>query len=233
MKRSSINSETVGGQFRVTHKGHSTFFDWSKNDTSIQWAAFYSDCEHEVLEVKEGHRITLTYNLYCVENVGGVVQSHPTADAAFFPLMQSAKELLKDDNFMRTGKRAHLTNPSSHSLTLQGGTIGFYCTHMYAHNNKATEKLMPFALKGIDVVIFSVFLKLGLKVRVLPVLQDDSVEEYSDEEMTYDSDDSDVNPHASQRTAPERKRAQLMGLAFHPIEFLEGGEMSPCVRREV
>ncbi|KAL6043448.1 Fe2OG dioxygenase domain-containing protein [Balamuthia mandrillaris] len=30
----------------------------------VKWAAFYSDCEHEILPVTEGHRITLTYNLY-------------------------------------------------------------------------------------------------------------------------------------------------------------------------
>jgi hypothetical protein len=40
-------------------------YDWSsKSANSIQWAAFFSDCEHEVLEVKQGHRITLTYNLF-------------------------------------------------------------------------------------------------------------------------------------------------------------------------
>ncbi|TVY33603.1 hypothetical protein LSUB1_G007087 [Lachnellula subtilissima] len=198
-----------GGQFCVTHKGHSTFFDWDENATSIQWAAFYSDCEHEVLEVTEGHRITLTYNLYCVENIGGVVQSHPTADAAFFPLMQTAKELLKDDNFMRTG-----------------GTMGFYCAHMYAHNHKATEKLMPFALKGIDVAIFSVFLKLGLKVSVRPVLQDknNSDDEYSDEDI-YDSDES-------QHVLSKHERTQNVGDAFHPIKFLEGGDMSGREERE-
>jgi len=38
--------------------------DWSKNDSCVSWAAFYSDVEHEVLEVANGHRITLTYNLY-------------------------------------------------------------------------------------------------------------------------------------------------------------------------
>ncbi|KAL6049189.1 Fe2OG dioxygenase domain-containing protein [Balamuthia mandrillaris] len=31
---------------------------------SVKWAAFYADCEHEILPVTAGHRITLTYNLY-------------------------------------------------------------------------------------------------------------------------------------------------------------------------
>ncbi|KAK4695497.1 hypothetical protein P7C71_g2267, partial [Lecanoromycetidae sp. Uapishka_2] len=40
-------------------------YDWSNEDADvISWAAFYSDCEHEVQEVESGHRITLTYNLY-------------------------------------------------------------------------------------------------------------------------------------------------------------------------
>lgn len=42
-------------------------FDWGNNTQSIQFAAFYSDVEHEVLEVHSGHRVTLTYNLYAGE----------------------------------------------------------------------------------------------------------------------------------------------------------------------
>lgn len=54
-----------GGQLRVAHQGRETICDWSaQKGEAIKWAAFYSDCEHEVLEVISGHRITLTYNLY-------------------------------------------------------------------------------------------------------------------------------------------------------------------------
>jgi hypothetical protein len=39
----------AGGQLRVSYKGHSTFFDWSNTESNaLQWAGFYSDCEHEV-----------------------------------------------------------------------------------------------------------------------------------------------------------------------------------------
>ena len=34
------------------------------------------------------------------------------------------------------------------------------------------EELMPFALKGIDLAVFSVFRSLGLKVIVRPMLDD-------------------------------------------------------------
>lgn len=77
-----------GGELIVRHSNKEHVFDWSDrtlefadhshkkaklNDNSeaspgaaakIQWAAFYSNCEHEVFEVRSGHRLTLTYNLF-------------------------------------------------------------------------------------------------------------------------------------------------------------------------
>ena len=59
-------SPVAGGQLAVRHQGRGLVYDWAAESTKdqIQWAAFFSDCEHEVLEVTEGHRITLTYNLH-------------------------------------------------------------------------------------------------------------------------------------------------------------------------
>lgn len=52
----------------VRHRGRQVVFDWAsaieKSPSTVQWAAFFSDCEHEVMEVTDGHRLTLTYNLY-------------------------------------------------------------------------------------------------------------------------------------------------------------------------
>lgn len=71
----------IGGQLKISHQGHDRIFDWGNDEpTSIKWAAFYSDCEHEVLEVQSGHRVTLTYNLYVSEQVGGIFQLYPTAE---------------------------------------------------------------------------------------------------------------------------------------------------------
>lgn len=36
----------------------------------MDWAFFYSDCEHEVEEVTDGTRITVTYNLYTHKDSG-------------------------------------------------------------------------------------------------------------------------------------------------------------------
>jgi len=55
-----------GGELVLTHKSSTQTFDFSQLsvDTSkIQWAAFYSDCVHEVKPTKEGFRVTLTYSI--------------------------------------------------------------------------------------------------------------------------------------------------------------------------
>lgn len=53
---------------------------------------------------------------------------------------------------------------------LVGGVIGFYCAHLYAHNTEGADVLMPYALKGIDMALFSTFQSLGLSVKACPVM---------------------------------------------------------------
>lgn len=60
-----LTGKSTGGTLRVRHRGQTMDFAWaSTSPKNLQWAAFYGDCEHEVLEVTRGHRITLTYNLH-------------------------------------------------------------------------------------------------------------------------------------------------------------------------
>ena len=47
-----LPSAHQGGQLRVAHKNQELLYDFSNVDLSdIQWVAFYSDCEHEGMEV--------------------------------------------------------------------------------------------------------------------------------------------------------------------------------------
>jgi hypothetical protein len=98
-----------GGQLVVRHARYSHTFDWSANSsnldgsTAIQWAAFYSDCEHEVLEVTKGYRITLTYNLYHTLGVGQLAGRNGVMDVGSIPLLQHVHNALKRDDFMPAG----------------------------------------------------------------------------------------------------------------------------------
>ena len=51
----------------MRHRKREQVFDWSltalPHEPRVQWAAFYSDCEHEVQKVESGVCITVVYNL--------------------------------------------------------------------------------------------------------------------------------------------------------------------------
>ncbi|KAI0386945.1 hypothetical protein F5Y04DRAFT_74033 [Hypomontagnella monticulosa] len=165
----SLPCHHEGGQLVVRHAGHSVTYDWStskaKGETSqCQWAAFYSDCEHEVLELTEGHRLTLTYNLYVVPGVGQLAGNSPALGVSSLPLYQKVKEALDNPAFMP-----------------EGGYIGIYCTHAYPHTTGVGKKSLPGILKGADMAVYAVFHALGLQVHVKAVLD----ENYGNESMYY------------------------------------------------
>lgn len=102
----ALPCEHKGGQLVVRHAGISKTFDWGKDapNSAIQWAAFYSDCEHEVLQVTEGHRITLTYNLYHTPGVGDLAGPHTPMDVTSLPLFRYVEEALQTPAFMPNGE---------------------------------------------------------------------------------------------------------------------------------
>ncbi|KND89203.1 hypothetical protein TOPH_06224 [Tolypocladium ophioglossoides CBS 100239] len=147
-----------GGQLKVRHEGEELAFDWSNSGdepehVGICWAAFYSDCEHEVLEVTSGHRLTLTYNLYAVRGAGSLTGVSPTLDPAHLPLFQAVKAMLGQDPFGG-----------------QGSTLGFWCSHVYAYNHE-TETPLPDTLKGVDAVLWENFRNLDLHPKIAPVIK--------------------------------------------------------------
>lgn len=157
-----------GGQLVVRHQGQTMNFDWSQNSKDIQWAAFYSDCEHEVQEVTSGHRVTLTYNLYARRGLGEAADSVSDLLVQHLPLHNEFKTALENPLFMP-----------------QGGILGKYCSHAYAHCTEEGISALPGVLKGADMVIFRVLQSLGMKARVRPVL--DTRDDYhtSDEEGDF------------------------------------------------
>ena len=92
-----------GGQLLVRYQGHTTTFNWSNDSSNIQWAAFYSDCEHEVSQVTSGHRITLTYDLFLRRGLGEMVGSSFALDIAQLPVHKEVKAALVNPQFFPGG----------------------------------------------------------------------------------------------------------------------------------
>lgn len=57
----TLPSRYSGGELIVGHNEDRKVYTGSR--TALSLVAFYADCRHEVLKVKSGYRITLTYNL--------------------------------------------------------------------------------------------------------------------------------------------------------------------------
>jgi hypothetical protein len=90
-------------------------FRWGDFASSIQWADFYSDCEHEVLEVTSGFRVTLTYDLSWTNAPAPLV--NPFMHEQSLPVFAHLQAALRDPNFCA-----------------QGGLLGFHCAHLYPRN---------------------------------------------------------------------------------------------------
>jgi hypothetical protein len=117
IRGSRVADLLLGGQLRVARKGKERVHldkQWFDQGT-IRWVAFYSDCEHEVLPVTAGHRITLTYQLYVSECIGGLVQPQlQMPDSKSDPICRCIKDMLALSTFMKNG-----------------GILGFHCAYQY------------------------------------------------------------------------------------------------------
>lgn len=105
----NANAPISGGALIVRHEGNQLVYDWSStNPFEIGWAAFYSDCEHEVEQMQSGHRITLAYNLYVTDRVGWTLQQpNPSVDPSQMVLYEMLKDMLVAPAFLSSGKANH------------------------------------------------------------------------------------------------------------------------------
>ena len=170
-----LPSQFSGGALVTRHKSQEITYDWSSPCDNpiqkVQWAAFYSDVEHEILTVTEGHRVTLTYNLYHSE--GPSLELDMTTS----PFYNDLKAALNHPHFLPNG-----------------GTLGFACQHMYVFD-EPNEPLanLSLLLKGSDRTVVLAAKSLGFSVEVRPMYNlrgdfDDSYEAANDSEpfkLTY------------------------------------------------
>ncbi len=66
----NLPSQHDGGELVVLHQGHQSVLKMpgAASGFSIEYAAFYSDCQHEVKPVVTGNRVCLTYNLVLADS---------------------------------------------------------------------------------------------------------------------------------------------------------------------
>ena len=68
----ALPSAHEGGELIISHNGHrhEISFPGAASEYELSYAAFYADCEHEVLPIKSGYRLGLTYNVMLAKSRG-------------------------------------------------------------------------------------------------------------------------------------------------------------------
>ena len=132
----------------------------------VSWAAFCSDVELEVLPVTDGYRFTLTYNLYCEDNLQDVI---PTPNITNSPFYHELRAAVSNPHFLR-----------------DGGVLGFIYQHQYVFRDLNCTKNLPSLLKGADSIVYMAGISLGLPVLVKPITS--NVEVYFKGEKFWNSE---------------------------------------------
>ena len=165
-----LPSPHKGGELLVNHDGLQHVFDFSQHsgDTSrIQWAAFYSDCIHEVKPVLEGHRVTITYNI--------ITSQWPPSyhdERACEP--EDAVSL--EEHFECSAESSSLTtkvianvNTELEKIQSRGKSspskVGFLLKHKYI-----SKGLQPHLLKGGDKALFDFLVDKQWRCELMSVL---------------------------------------------------------------
>lgn len=127
-------SSYEGGELLVRHHGQEKRFDFSKafhKPNEFPWVAFYTVCEHEILPVTSGFRITLTFNIYFKKD--SVEPLPPLSDTELAnKIRQKMVDILLNESF---GQKYN--------------SVSILLSHQYS-----IATLAPSTLKGTDLLIY-------------------------------------------------------------------------------
>ena len=129
----------------VKHNNAVVTYDWgfevlTPTSHATSWAFLYSDCEHEVLPVKSGHRITLVYDVF-------TTGSGLATDSRRLPVSQGLLDMVASPTFFP-----------------EGITLGFGFSHSYPVQKR--WKMEGRVLKGLDGILHRTLLEISKKFNV-------------------------------------------------------------------
>ncbi|XP_006464088.1 hypothetical protein AGABI2DRAFT_52087, partial [Agaricus bisporus var. bisporus H97] len=164
----TLPTQHEGGNLNLRHRTRQLSFDaaallQSASPTSVAYVAFYSDVDHEVLEVTSGHRITITFNLYFDDFRAPVILPKKKLDIPRNPFMLALQELTNDANFRKTTQYLGFGLEHDYPMKVEG--------HQGA-NTEFVDKWQGY-LKGPDALLYRSLADMGLRPE-LQLLYDSS-----------------------------------------------------------
>ncbi|WVQ85361.1 hypothetical protein IAT38_007526 [Cryptococcus sp. DSM 104549] len=141
-----LPSAFTGGELVINHNGIAITFDWAEaSENTLSWGFLYSDCEHEVLPVKSGMRVTIAYDIFTSEADAVKSELDPIRDSRLELLVNSFKDLL-DPSFLP-----------------EGGDLAISLMHSYATVSKNVGNELANNLKSGDALTLAAVRRLGLQ----------------------------------------------------------------------
>lgn len=132
----ALPSAHKGGELVVGHEGQQEIVDFSPESSfQTQFAAFYADCEHEILPVTSGHRLALVYNLVLAKSPQTI--KAPTSGAH----IAAVARILQHWNDEGYQNAAPVVSGSRHPAT----KLAVVLDHQYTQSGLTFD-----ALKGLD-----------------------------------------------------------------------------------
>ncbi|KAJ7203498.1 hypothetical protein GGX14DRAFT_461354 [Mycena pura] len=204
-----------GGELVLTHGEDKFTFDSAaelvnhKSGPAVAYIAFFSDVKHEVLPVRSGHRVTLTYNLF-VDHAesGALTLPHVVPTPVEREFESGLVSLLDDRTFLP-----------------KGGFLGFGLAYKYPMPTLDECQLPPMLhlLKGRDARIRTAATRLGLPVHAKIVYDAGS---WGDEDITVLMDHPvDADEHSEDMD--EEEIAQITGEGVKIREELRRKQAGP------
>ena len=140
-----------GGEFVLRQGGNEWTVDFAKiiseaeQQPCVGYVIFFSDIEHEILKVRSGDRVTLTYNLYFAPESRASIPSVSTPSPYEKFLALSLYMLMSDETVMPNG-----------------GYLGFGLRHQYPTAVGMHVNVFRDHLKGPDAMLVRALSSLGV-----------------------------------------------------------------------
>lgn len=210
-----LPSPHKGGELCVNHDGLQHVFDFSQHSgdrSRIQWAAFYSDCLHEVKPVLDGQRITVTYKI----TLPSLDLSHKKRRYHSLQDRSDADEASLEEYFETSAESPSLTTKAlakvnsellkiSHQGKSSTPQVGVLLKHKYV-----SQGLQPYLLKGEDKALFYFLVEKQWTCKLMSILsryQTSVIRPYGpfeDGELDESHEVYEFSPLSSDQSAPIR-----------------------------
>ncbi|SPQ97227.1 unnamed protein product (mitochondrion) [Plasmodiophora brassicae] len=222
-----LPSMHTGGQLVISHCKNRRVFKFNERANSrdsVQWAAFYSDCEYEIKKIKSGHQLLVFYDACVAERPDQgakrqYVYKQIPAGSSTIPVAP-------------TDKIDTLVAQVGEMLSAGCPVLGLFTWYTYT---LSALNAAPLTLKGLDRRVFDALTAANFRVILVPVTvrlpyEDDACKDvrvysFTREDIEYMEGAADAPSHDDlveyRGTIPFMRRADIETYEFSPNEEVE------------